>query len=85
MINQNKSKELNWEPTFLPIQGDYFRIIENFTNLPFEITKIEQVENDPVYLDYFAHKYCISLKNSQEFVEEVGFFGSYQMDPIEKC
>ena len=85
LINEQKTNKFNWEPSILPITGDYFRIIEIFAHLPFTVLKIEQVENDPVYLDYFAQKFCVSLKNSQEFVEEIAFFGSSEIDPIEMC
>ena len=57
------------------MDGDAFKIVENFSYLPYEIIKIEKIENDLNLIEYFASKACVCSKNSDDFVEEIGFCG----------
>ena len=65
----------SWSSSTKQIDGDAFKIVENFSHLPYEIIKIEKIENDLNYIEYFASKACVFFKNSDDFVEEIGFCG----------
>jgi CRISPR/Cas system CMR-associated protein Cmr5 small subunit len=82
---REETPKWSWSSSIKQIDGEAFKIVENFSHLPYEIIKIEKIENDLNFIEYFASKACVSFKNSDEFVEEIGFYGSPSVDPNRMC
>jgi hypothetical protein len=82
---KEETKKWNWTSYVEEIDGEAFKIVEKYTHLPFKIIKVEKIVNDLNFIEYFASKTCVSLKNSDDFTEEIGFYGSSSIDPNRMC
>ena len=82
---REETQKWNWYSSTKQMDGEAFELVEKFSHLPFKIIKIERVLNDLNFIEYFASKACVCLKNSDEFVEEIGFYGSPSIDPNLMC